>query len=50
MKAYISDLIQFEKGTTIQSYVDAMCDNPFEFRDVIIEMGREPTECTLYDI
>ena len=53
MKTYISDLTQFEKGTTIQSYVDAMCANheiPSEFRDVIIEMGRKPTECTLYDI
>ena len=53
MKTYISDLTQFEKGTTVQSYVDAMCANreiPSEFRDVIIEMGREPAECTLYDI
>ena len=53
MKAYISRLIQFEKDTTVQKFVDATCDDrqiPPEFRTILIKLKRKPSDCTLYDI
>ena len=53
MKAYISRLIQFEKHTTVQKFVDATCDDrqiPPEFRTILIKLKRKPSNCTLYDI
>ena len=53
VERYISDLIEFEKGTSIQSYVEATSGDrkiPPEFCEIIIKLDRKPSECTLYDI
>ena len=53
VSAYISCLIQFEKDTTVQKFVDAICDDrqiPDEFRTILIKLDRKPSKCTLYDI
>ena len=53
VKVYVSQLIKFEKDTTIQVFVDATCDDrqvPPEFRAILIELDQRPSDCTLYDV
>ena len=53
IREFISNLIQFEKETSIQNYVDATSDDremPPEFSEIIIKIGKKASKCTLYDV